>query len=82
MSPYEIPACAGQPYRPSNGSEGEMFMAAFCDRCKLNADELDGCNILSDSFCYDVGDPEYPKEWTHDGRGRPTCTAFVPEGKP
>ena len=82
MSPYEIPACAGKPYRPSNGTEGMVFQYAYCDRCAKDAkyreteDGADGCRILANALSYNIGDPEYPAEWTHDERGRPTCTAF------
>lgn len=81
--PYEIPACAGKPYRPSNGSEGDMFRHAFCDRCIHERDYdpesgAGGCEILGRSLFHDIGDPEYPGEWTHDDKGRPTCTAFEP----
>lgn len=91
MSSYEIPACAGKPYSPSNGSEGLDFQAAFCDRCQReadprwdrgNGDGRFGCTILSDALLFRVGDPKYPHQWTHDERGRPTCTAFVPEIQP
>lgn len=71
--PYEIPACAGKPYRPSNGSEGELFIEQNCDRCM----HAHGCDILRRSFSYGITDEKYPKEWTHDFKGRPTCTAFV-----
>ncbi len=68
--PYKIPACAGKPYRPSNGTEGMMFMEAFCERCtKDRFDETgkpeDGCDILMRTLCHEIKDAEYPPEWTH-----------------
>lgn len=81
------------PYRPSNGTEGEIFMSRFCARCKRDAkfqetqDAEDGCPILADSFFYGIDDPKYPKEWIIDPdappmwanqRGAPRCTAFEP----
>lgn len=73
-------------YRPSNGSEGECFMAEFCHRCKhdakfrLTRDGKDGCQILADSLFLGVDDPNYPREWRYDANDRPTCTAFLDEG--
>lgn len=76
-------------YRPSNGTEGEGFICAFCGVCarsdhnKPGADEdaLFGCEITGNTMLYDVNDPNYPKEWVWDGL-EPTCTAFVQEGEP
>jgi hypothetical protein len=68
------------PYRPSNGSEGEMFKEQFCYRCKH--DDYDNavyCPILGASLVYEVDDPQYPKEWIADERGPQylgICTAF------
>lgn len=82
MSPYEIPECAGKPYRPSNGTEGMMFHEQFCLRCvheeylRTGEDDAKKCELLNNSMLFDPGDEAYPKEWTHDERGRPTCTAF------
>lgn len=70
-----------KPYRPSNGTEGMMFMAKFCDRCqkeaayRRNPNRTDGCSILCASMCYEVEDSGYPKEWIEDDQG-PRCTAF------
>jgi hypothetical protein len=67
-------------YRPSNGTEGDMFQALWCEQCKRDADfkdgEGEGCQIIAMTMCVDVDDPEYPKEWTHDSEGQPCCTAF------
>ena len=69
-------------YRPSNGTEGEMFMAEFCHRCVRDAafrnDEkgAKGCEIIVKAMCFDVDDPQYPEEWTYDWNGEPTCTGF------
>jgi len=77
MSPYRIPALAGKPYRPSNGTEGMMFMEKFCDRCQRDAlyrkTGWDGCEIIDASLV------DGAKEWTHDAEGRPTCTEFEKE---
>ena len=80
--PYEILACAGKPYRPSNGTEGMMFTERFCERCKHyetgnrtgNTDYA--CMIHTLTLMHDPGDEKYPVEWTHDFKGCPICTAF------
>ena len=70
------------PYRPSNGTEGEYFMEAFCFHCERdrafqeNPDQADGCPILAKTFALDVTDPEYPQEWITDDKGA-RCTAFT-----
>lgn len=75
-----------RPYRPSNGSEGDYFIADWCARCLKyrTDDERDEseCDILTRSFWYDLGDKEYPTEWIvdDDGLSNPRCTAF--ESKP
>lgn len=78
--PYRIKECAGEPYRPSNGTEGEIFMSQYCERCTKEAGKRE-CGLIVRSLSFDVDDPEYPKEWTHDSEGRPTCTAFVQIGE-
>lgn len=80
---------AGKPYRPSNGTEGDMFQARWCDRCTRDAafrqawdmDETpadDGCEILANTMCFATDDPEYPREWQYSTKGQPLCTAFEP----
>lgn len=77
-------------YRPSNGTEGDCFIAVFCCRCArsehLQADATDttpaGCPILDLTFRHDVDDPEYPAEWCFDEDGAAQCTAYIPEGEP
>lgn len=88
--PYQIKSMAGKPYRPSNSTEGDLFQCSFCMRCE-HYDEGDGgdggdctqggdLSILARSFWSDIGDADYPPEWTHDTEGRPTCTAFLRRG--
>ena len=69
---------AGEKYRPSNGTEGEIFRTWFCDRCTKDANE--DCRILDETFLYDVDDPEYPSEWQYGEDGQPKCTAFEERG--
>lgn len=62
-----------RPYRPSNGTEGMIFEAQFCDSCIKQGD----CAIATNAFWHLIGDPEYPKEWLEDGNlENPRCTAF------
>lgn len=69
---------AGTPYRPSNGSEGDGFMAEWCANCTKDHGALDGegCPIIARTMAYSVSDPDYPKDWTHDESGNPVCTSF------
>jgi hypothetical protein len=74
-------------YRPSNGTEGMMFMAEFCERCererlwRKDQDKYDGCQIAANSLVFNIGEDGYPAEWIEDDEG-PRCTAFEPERKP
>lgn len=64
-------------YRPSNGTEGMIFMEEWCDNC-LNQPESsdDGeCEILGRTLIYGINEPEYPTEWIYKD-GIPTCTAY------
>jgi hypothetical protein len=65
-------------YRPSNGTEGMMFMDMFCEQCaKYSSDETDAdCEIMAKTFWLDESDADYPAEWTYKD-GQPVCTAFV-----
>lgn len=69
-----------KPYRPSNGTEGEMFMERFCDRCAIDGEHPQGCEILAASFAFDPRDERYPKEWVRGADGWGTCTAFNEKG--
>lgn len=81
------PDRSGKPYRPGSGTEGMAFDEAWCDHCARdaelrkdwdNADPAIGCQILANTFAYDISDPRYPKEWIYSRKdGRPCCTAFT-----
>lgn len=63
-------------YSPSNGTEGEIFMARFCYQCMHQGawdedDDSEPCEILFQSMAGDEG----PEEWIIATDG-PTCTAF------
>lgn len=64
----------GKAFRPANGSEGESFKEAFCNRCMRERDDC--CHILTKSFCYRIDEEGYPPEWIFNTNGSPTCTAF------
>lgn len=66
-----------EPYRPSNGTEGEMFCKDWCRRCRREQNGRQ-CKILTATLIYSVDEPDYPKEWVIDvgEPGNPRCTAF------
>lgn len=73
--PQRMNSLAGKPYRPSNGTEGDIFTAEFCANCTRHEDFTE-CDIALRSFAFSIGDDEYPEEWQYDSEGNPTCTAF------
>jgi hypothetical protein len=51
-------------YRPSNGTEGQMFEERWCRRCVF--DDVDGdntCDRVMRAMLYEKDEPQYPKEW-------------------
>jgi hypothetical protein len=81
MTPDDPPA--PRPYRPSNGTEGMIFMDCWCDRCErdraFREDRGDSCPIAAAAMAYDIGDPGYPEEWIIlTASDTPVCTAFAP----
>jgi hypothetical protein len=71
-----------RPYRPSNGTEGEFFMAEWCEQCALSDYDGYGCAIQLRSLSLSIDDPEYPVEWCLTNGGAPQCTAFSEELPP
>jgi len=71
---------AGKPYRPSNGTEGEMFMEDFCYQCahdeEFQRTGNNGCEVLANAMIFNINGEKYPKEWIRDNKGYPTCTKF------
>lgn len=70
-------------YRPSNGTEGDIFMGKWCAECACHSFDEDSevlCPILGNVMAFSVDDPEYPSEWTYNDKGDPICTAFKYEG--
>lgn len=69
----------GNKYRPSNGTEGMIFIENHCDHCIHefpHPDKNPKCEIMSASFLYDINHEKYPKEWVYDEKGHPTCTNY------
>lgn len=69
-----------EPYRPSNGTEGEMFYERWCANCERERGKK--CRILTLTFALDIDDPHYPKQWVCDTdvpylESNPRCTAFT-----
>jgi hypothetical protein len=71
----ELMERSGRKYRPSNGTEGDIFMSMWCGNC-IAADEMGMCEIVDGTMGFDVDDPGYPKEWQYDVDGQPICAAF------
>lgn len=71
---------AGQPWRPSNGFEGDLFAERVCARCTMS--DGWGCQISLAAMCYEATEPEYPKEWVYGPDGQPCCTAFTEQDTP
>lgn len=67
-------------YRPSSGTEGEVFKSQWCYRC-ARFDKDDPCMIEGATFFLGIDHPEYPSEWIVDENG-PRCTAFEKPGAP
>lgn len=65
-------------YRPSNGTEGDIFRADWCDKCAKDANG--DCLILARTMAFDVDDEKYPVEWRRraDATHYPDaeCTAY------
>lgn len=76
------PGTPGSPFMPSNGTEGQLFIADWCERCLYNnRAEVDreveiGCPILDNSFRTDYG--KGPSQWVHGEDGWGSCTMFDP----
>jgi len=66
---------AGKKWRPSNGTEGDLFQQSYCEGCTkdVNGD----CPIIAATMAFDVDDASYPSEWRYGEDGQPMCSAFV-----
>jgi hypothetical protein len=68
-----------RPFRPSNGSHRDSFMAGFCfNQCvHFRPEHGPPCAILGRVLAYDIDDDEYPREWVREDDGsNARCTAF------
>lgn len=79
---------AGQRYQPSNGTEGMIFIDAWCSHCARDKAEREGayvedcddtelCPIIARSMA-DGG----CEEWVYGSDGQPRCTEYVEHGQP
>lgn len=75
-----------RPFRPSNGTEGDIFTHHWCHHCERDrafreaeaAGEIaEGCPILANTMAYDIDHPSYPKEWIYGTDREPKCTAYT-----
>ena len=84
---------AGEKWRPSNGTEGDLFIESHCGVCAFgefirqgmnfdDAEENERCEIVGKTFLCAVDDEEYPVEWQYGKDGHPTCIAFHLDGEP
>ncbi len=79
---YQFKDCAGELFRPPNGTDGMIFSEAFCEQCiherwihhQDENREKDKCEIWSNVLIFDVSDNEYPPEWIFNEEGWPVCT--------
>jgi len=60
-----VSASSGLKYRPSNESEGEYFMARWCDDCASRPKDNSICGILTATMFFDTEDEGYPFEWQY-----------------
>lgn len=69
------PWTPGKLYTPSNGSEGDVFMARWCERCAKDGfteeHPENGCKIIVESMC-----GMEPPQWVIDAKGWPMCAEF------
>lgn len=74
-----FPQCAGKPYRPSNGTEGDIWESNYCHKCahEKYAHTMDDddrkCEIYSNMLIYNINETEYPKEIKYNAEGMPHC---------
>jgi hypothetical protein len=66
----------GKPYRPSNGTESDIFMGTWCRGCRKNS----WCRIIDRSMIFDEEDKGYPRALRIGDNGQPECTSFEEPG--
>ncbi len=65
-------------YRPSNGTEGDIFMDHYCHLCARLDVDGEPCPILGASLSMYPDEDGYPREWRYID-GQPTCVLFCNE---
>jgi hypothetical protein len=68
----------GEPYYPSNGTEGYSFVEEFCMNCIHCNPDPGGkkqCGILLATLTLTPKDKDYPKEWVYHN-GQPVCDKY------
>lgn len=71
--PAQIKPATFAPYRPSNATEGDAFMAEWCTVCQNGP--APRCAIVGLTMAHRTEDADYPREWVR-APGGPRCTAF------
>ena len=71
--PVKYPKKAGEHYTPSSGTEGELFMNAWCKPCT----KQQGCTIP-----LTVMAGRLSKAWKYGDSGEPVCLSFSDERTP
>lgn len=80
-------------YRPSSGTEGIGFMERWCANCERDKEWSEGkpfdecgpdevCELIANSYAYNVDDPKYHGQWVRAQNGLPWCLAFKRKGTP
>ena len=65
-------------YFPSNGTEGECFIATWCENCRKDTGLRGGkvfCSIFNKSLTCEQS--VIIKQWIINDKGEPECTSFV-----
>jgi hypothetical protein len=66
-------------FRPSNGTEGDMFIDQNCAKCIHEPDSSgEWCDIFGRANAFEIDDPRYPTEWQCEDKLDPrtwVCTA-------
>lgn len=76
-----LEACAGELYRPANGTEGDIWESILCEGCAHYKPDKYGTDcesgLIMAAMAHYTNEDGYPKEWVYDSNGDPTCTAWV-----
>ena len=67
---------AGKPWRPSNGTEGMIFMDNVCAACRIGAGN---CIIIPEIMAHSLDSENYPDAWYIGECGYPQCKSYDPK---